>query len=75
MAIVATPIKSTLRIVVETGMDENNKPIYKTRSYNNVKTDAVDEDLMSVANLLGEIQTHPVNAIRRMTESELTEVV
>ena len=49
MAVVSTPLNSGLRIIVETGKDENNKSIYRTRSYNNVKTDAVDEDLMSVA--------------------------
>ncbi|NLZ54889.1 MAG: DUF1659 domain-containing protein [Thermoanaerobacteraceae bacterium] len=75
MAIVATPLNSSLRIIVETGVDENNKPIYRTRSYNNVKTDATDEDLMSVANQLADIQSHPVHAIRRTIESELTEVV
>ncbi|MDD4569474.1 MAG: DUF1659 domain-containing protein [Tepidanaerobacteraceae bacterium] len=75
MATVSTPINSSLRILVETGVDENDKPIYRTRSYNNVKTDAADEDLMSVANQLADIQMHPVNAIRRVIESELTEVV
>lgn len=75
MAVVSTPLNSGLRIIVETGKDENNKSIYRTRSYNNVKTDAVDEDLMSVANQLADIQIHPVHAIRRTMESELTEVV
>ena len=75
MAVVSTPINSSLRILVETGVDENDKPIYRTRSYNNVRTEAVDEDLMSVANQLADIQIHPVHAIRRTMESELTEVV
>lgn len=75
MAVVSTPINSTLRIIVETGRDEDNKPILRTRSYNKVKTDAVDEDVMGVANQLVDLQVHPVSAIRRMIESELTDVV
>ncbi|MFY9312191.1 MAG: DUF1659 domain-containing protein, partial [Tepidanaerobacteraceae bacterium] len=50
MAVVATPLNSSLRIIVETGFDEEGKPIYRTRTYNNVKTAVSDEDLMSVAN-------------------------
>lgn len=75
MAVVSTPLNSSLRIIVETGKDENNKSIYRTRSYNNVKTNAEDEDLMSVANQLADIQIHPAHAIRRTMESELTEAV
>jgi len=74
MAVVATPLNSSLRIIVETGFDSEGKPIYKTRSYNNVKTAASDEDVMSVANQLADIQSHPVFAIRRIVETELTEV-
>jgi len=75
MAVVATPLNSSLRLILETGMDENGKPVYSTRTYNNVKTSASDEDLMSVANQLADIQSHPVFAIRRIVETELTEVV
>ncbi len=75
MAIVSTPLNSSLRIVVETGKDENNKSIYRTRSFNNVKTSAADEDLMSIAAQLADIQIHPVYAFRRTVESELSEIV
>ena len=74
MAVVATPLNSGLRIIVETGRDENNKPVFRTRSYSNVKTDAADEDLMSVANQIANIQSYPVYAIRRTMEFELAEV-
>jgi phage gpG-like protein len=73
MAVVATPLNSSLRIIVETGFDEEGKPIYRTRTYNNVKTAVSDEDLMSVANQLADIQSHPVYAVRRIVETQLTE--
>ena len=72
MAVVATPLNSSLRIIVETA-DEEGKPIYRTRTYNNVKTAVSDEDLMSVANQLADIQSHPVYAFRRIVETQLTE--
>ncbi len=74
MAVVATPLNSSLRIIVQTGRDENNRPILRTRSFNNVKTDASDEDLMSVAMQLADIQSHPVYAFRRTMEFELAEI-
>ncbi len=73
MAVVSTPKTSNLRIIVEIGEDENGRAIHRTRSYN-VKTNAEDEDLMSVAVQLAEIQVHDVESIRRVTESELVEV-
>ncbi|GAQ24583.1 MULTISPECIES: DUF1659 domain-containing protein [Tepidanaerobacter] len=74
MAVISTPLNSSLRIVVTTGKDENGKFIFKNRSFNNLKTGAADEDVMSIASQLADIQEHPVHAIRRTVESELTEV-
>lgn len=73
MAVVSVPQTSSLRIIVEAGKDANDKTIYRTRSYNNVKTNAEDEDLFSVATQLGETQIHPLHAIRRLVESELSD--
>ncbi|HHW02459.1 MAG TPA: DUF1659 domain-containing protein [Thermoanaerobacterales bacterium] len=75
MAVIVTPVDSSLQIIVQTGVDENNKPVFKTRSYTRVKTDATDQDLMDVAKQLAGLQAHPVNSIRRVTESELVEQV
>lgn len=73
MAVTVTPVDSNLRIIVQTGVDENNKPVFRTRTYTKVKTDAQDQDLLDVARQLAGLQIHPVNSIRREVESELTE--
>ncbi|MCL6560286.1 MAG: DUF1659 domain-containing protein [Firmicutes bacterium] len=73
MAVLATPVDSSLQIIVQTGVDGNNKPVYKTRSYARVKTDATDQNVMDVAAQLAGLQAHPVNSIRRVIETELVE--
>lgn len=75
MAVISTPVDSKLKISVQTGLDDDGNAILKTRSYNNVKTTAPDEDLMEVAKQLSDLQIYPVNAIYKVTESELTEEV
>jgi len=73
MAVIATPVDSTLQLILQTGVGQDNKPILKTRSFARVKTSAADEDLMDVAKELAGLQVHPVSAVRRVVETELTE--
>jgi hypothetical protein len=73
MAVVSTPLSTTLRLQVQTGTDTGGKPIYRVRSYSRVKTDAADQDVYDVAHALGSLQLHPVNAISRVNESDLSE--
>ncbi|WP_100407639.1 DUF1659 domain-containing protein [Bacillus solitudinis] len=47
---------SRLTIVFETGTDDEGKPILKTKSFNNVKTEATNEELTAVANALTPLQ-------------------
>lgn len=75
MAVISTPVDSKLKISVQTGLDEEGNVILRTRSYNNVKTTASNEDLMDVARQLSDLQIHPVNAIYKVIESELVEEV
>lgn len=73
MAVVSQPVSANLRIILQTGMDENNKPIYRTKTYSRVKPSTSDEDLMDVAKQLANLQIHPVGGIRRLVETELVE--
>ena len=73
MAVVSHPYGGSLKIIVETGRDEENKAIYRTRTYNRVKPSASDEDLLEVAKQLIDLQTYPVDAVRRVVETELME--
>jgi len=73
MAVIATPVDSALQLILQTGMDQDNKPILRTRSFARVKVSATDQDLMDVAKGLAGLQIHPVSAVRRVVETELTE--
>ncbi len=71
MAVVKTPLGSTLRLVVETGTDLEGNPILKNRNYNNVKPTATDQDLFDVGNLLISLQQMSLNAMQRLDDAAL----
>jgi hypothetical protein len=51
---------SQLRLVLETGVDAEGKPIFKNKSFNNVKTSATADQLYATANALIGLQQHPI---------------
>jgi len=71
MAVLETPLGSTLRLTLETGVDLEGSPILKNRNFRNVKATATDQDVFDVANLLVTLQQHPLNAVQRIDESSL----
>ncbi|NLW07150.1 MAG: DUF1659 domain-containing protein [Clostridia bacterium] len=73
MPVVSTPLASTLRLQVQTGTDSEGKPVYRLRSFSRVKPEASDQDVYDVAVALGNLQVHPVNAISRVNESDLSQ--
>lgn len=67
-------ISSQLRLVFFDGEDLlTGKPIYKAKSFNNVKTTATATALYEVANALSELQTRPLYLIERRDNSEIIE--
>jgi len=73
MAVVSTPLSSILRIQVQTGSDGSGNPVYRIRSYNRVKAAAADQDVYDIAQALGSLQVHPVNAVSRINENDLSD--
>ena len=71
MSVIAVPISARLQLRLNTGLDENMNPVYRTRSYSNVKPGAGNEDLHGLAHELGSLQVHTVDAVRRVDEVEL----
>jgi len=59
---------------LNTGLDEDFNPIYRTRSYSNIKTDADNVELFALAQDLESLQVHTVNSVRRVDEVELEEL-
>lgn len=71
---VAEKISSQLRLVFYDGEDTSTgKPIYKSKSFNNVKTDASAEQLLAVAEAFTELQERSLNRVERNDSSEIQE--
>jgi hypothetical protein len=73
MAVTKTPIGSTIRLSLVTGLDELGAPILRTTSLSNVKSAAADQDLFDVANALLGLQEYQLNTISRVDTAELAQ--
>jgi hypothetical protein len=73
MAVTATPLTARLQLRLNTGLDENFNPVYRTRSFSNVKTSSDNEDLFELAGEIAGLQEHTLDAVRRVDEYELEE--
>ncbi|RSK29302.1 DUF1659 domain-containing protein [Bacillus sp. HMF5848] len=56
---------SQLRLVYVVGVTESGDPVLKSKNYNNVKTDALAEDLFSVAQAIASLQQYDVDHVER----------
>lgn len=74
MAINVIPVTARLQLRLNTGLDENLNPVYRTRSFSNVKTGAANADLFQLAQEISLLQVHILDAVRRVDEVELEEV-
>lgn len=73
MAVNVVPVGTRLSLRLNTGLDESFNPIYRNRSWSNVKPTASHDHLLTVAQELGSLQVHTLEAVRRMDENELEE--
>lgn len=71
MPVNAVPISSRLQLRLNLGLDDQGRPIIRTRSYRNILTTASDEDLYNTGQELAELQDHELEVISRMNELEL----
>ena len=74
MAVTINPIATRLQLRLNTGLDENFNPVYRTRSFSRVKPEAGNEDLFELAQELESLQVHTLNSVRRVDEVELEEL-
>ncbi len=71
MAVNAIPLTARLQLRLNTGLDANFNPIYRTRTFSNIKTSADNENLFALAEEIGGLQLHTLDAVRRVDEYEL----
>ncbi|WP_373893877.1 DUF1659 domain-containing protein [Virgibacillus natechei] len=71
---VADKVSSTLRLVLYDGDDTmTGEPMYKYKSFNNVKTEAVADQLLPIAEAVAALQERPLYNIERRDNSEIRE--
>jgi hypothetical protein len=65
-------VSSGLRVMVQVGTNVGGLAIIRARNFTGIKPQATDEAVYNVGVKIGELQEHPVSAIRRIIESELS---
>ena len=71
MAVVKIAKASRLTIKVQTGVSVTGSPVYRVRSYRNVKPGAAEADVFEVGQALAGLQAHPLTGISRVDEGDL----
>ncbi|HPZ43574.1 MAG TPA: DUF1659 domain-containing protein [Bacillota bacterium] len=74
MAVEKAPANSILRLELRVGVSPEGNPVYRTRSLNNVKPLAADQDIYDVATALAGLQEYQLNGISRVDIGQLIQV-
>lgn len=70
---VADMVKSQLRLTFVTGDDEmTGEPTFSYKSFNNVKTSADANQLLTIAEALANLQSYPLYKVERNDSSEIS---
>ncbi|ACK41770.1 MULTISPECIES: DUF1659 domain-containing protein [Dictyoglomus] len=72
MPVQSLPYNSRLILRVQIGVQSGN-PVLRNRSFNNIKPDATDEAVYTVAQVLGSLQKYPVVKVVRTNDEEIIE--
>ncbi|MFO1444905.1 DUF1659 domain-containing protein [Bacillus sp. Bva_UNVM-123] len=64
-------LDTKLRLRFETGMNEKGEPIYKTKTYGNIKKEATAEQLLQFAQAVASLCHDPLSAIVRNDSSDI----
>ncbi|WP_027365058.1 DUF1659 domain-containing protein [Desulfotruncus alcoholivorax] len=75
MAVNKVIVGTTLRIQFQTGVDGNGNPVYSTKSLNNVKDTAADQDIYDVALALAQLQEYTAESVMRVDYGRLEEAI
>lgn len=73
MAVISTPNASSVKIKFDQGADLNGGRIIKTKTYASIKSTALDDNIMAVANALAGLQQHTLVGVNRIDNTSLSE--
>jgi hypothetical protein len=71
MAVIASQGNSKVKLVLNAGLDENNKTIKKSKTFSNVKAAVENEDLYNIGVAISGLQEYQLTNIMRYDEYEL----
>lgn len=71
MAIIANQSNSKFKLVLNAGVDGNNKNITKNKTFANVKPAATNESIFNVASALADLQSYTLTNIVKYEEYDL----
>ncbi|MFK4997940.1 DUF1659 domain-containing protein [Bacillus sp. N9] len=67
-------LKATrLKLVFDHGVDEDNKPVFKSKTFQNVRRSATASELYEAAQAIGALSSQPLWAIERNDLSSIDE--
>lgn len=75
MAVVTNQADSKLKLVLNAGLDENNKDIIKNKTFSNIKSTVTNEDLYNLGVAISELQSYSLVNIKRYEEYEISEEI
>lgn len=71
MAVITNQADSKFKIVLNAGVDDNNKTIVKSKTFSNVKSTAANDNLYNLGVAISNLQTYELTNIVRYDEYEL----
>ena len=73
MAVVRIPQGARLQMKVQTGINNSGAPVFRVRSLQNLKNNAIDADIYSVAQGLSGLQKHALIGVSRQDDISLVQ--
>lgn len=64
-------MESRLRLLFETGLNEKGEPVYKTKTYSNIRKNATADQLSQAAQALGNLSEFPLVGVERTDNFEI----
>ncbi len=72
MAIVSTKNVSSIKLSLDCGLDDKGKTIVRSKSFNNLKSDAIDDDIYEVVESVMGLQDFTLLKVNRIDNSTLS---
>jgi len=67
-------VKNTnIRLLFVIGVDEDGRPMYKGKTYNNIDPKATADQLMAFSKVIASLSSLPLDSVERTDKSEIIE--